>query len=148
MSTEPITFHYYISSGAQNAMHTLRCSTRFRDYYICNLAIDFGKAVDKANAYVEAIKAVANPEGTIIHTAFCEVALDKRRKGLTMKQTRDVEMIEAGIFPFGRHMHEPIKAAPASYILFFADKNLGDDPDPVMDAFVAACRGVALELGY
>jgi len=47
---------YYISSGAKNAMRTLRRLSvgpnHYSDEYICNLARDFDTAVEKAKTHI------------------------------------------------------------------------------------------------
>ncbi|ATI15691.1 hypothetical protein [Bordetella phage vB_BbrM_PHB04] len=154
-----ITQTYYVSTGRKNAMYTLRCrrdvvgqAPVLRDYmpdfYLCNLAATEDKAVEKAREYMEAMRIrIGESDGFKIefdeypdHEAF------KRRGKLSVRDTRSMQLIEAGVFPFGKHRGELIAEAPDSYVLFFADKTRDAD-EPVMAALAAACMGVALEKG-
>mgnify|MGYP003560848152 CR=1 FL=1 len=61
----------------------------------------------------------------------------------------NIEAIEAGMFPFGKHKNTKIAEAPEGYLCFFADKLATDlDADAVSVALYAACAGAAFELGY
>jgi len=150
---------FYISTGAKNAMFTLRCSRALsnsvlpeiygHDFYIRNLAATEELAAAKAVEWVEAFKQrVGDDEDrVIIFDPIPEHDIQARRGKLSAADTRMIETIEAGIAPFGKHNGAPIIDLPESYILFFADKS-HEVTRPVMMAFSAACLGVALEKGY
>jgi len=150
-----ITQTYYISSGAKNAMFTLRCfrtgavATMFDpDFYLCNLAIDEDRAIEKATAHVEALRErIGENEGfKIMFDPYPSRELNKRRGKLSVRDTHSLNMIEDGVFPFGKHAGTKFVDAPDSYILYFADKSK-EDQDFIMGALGAACMGVALEKG-
>lgn len=151
---------YYISTGKKNAMYTLRqrrdvvgqasfMGAFMPDFYLCTLAATEDKAVAKAKEYVDAMR------DRIGETSGFKIIFDdspdhenyKRRGKLSTRDTRNMETIEDGFFPFGKHVGTPICAAPESYVLFFADK-AKSETDPVMCALSAACMGIALERGW
>lgn len=151
-----ITQSYYVATGRQNAMYTLRC-VRFApnapvfadpDFYICNLSASADKALEKAIQYVGALRERIgeHSEFKIEFDGMLAVA-DKRRGTLSIADTRKIETIEAGVFPFGKHAGQKIVDAPDSYVLYFADKAKEGGLDAVMQALSAACTGVALEQG-
>lgn len=149
---------YYVSTGAKNAMYTLRCrrdvvgspdlGAFMPDYYLCNLAAEEERAVVKAREYVDAMRGrMGEREGFSITFIGCpDSETFKRRGKLSVRDTHNIEQIEAGMFPFGKHAGKRISDAPDSYVLFFADKSSGEN-DVVMGALAAACMGIALEKG-
>jgi uncharacterized protein (DUF3820 family) len=159
-----ITVNYYISTGRLNAMYTLRTFRTFEgntssmipqltDSYVCNLAAagNEDEAERKAAEYVEALKErVPDTDNrrTLFLDGFDRVA-HKRRGKLSMRETMNLEALERGEFPFGKHAGTRIDEAPESYVLYFADK-LGElgETDGIMLAVAAACQGVALQKGY
>jgi uncharacterized protein (DUF3820 family) len=124
--------NYYISTGAKNAMYTLRVAVRgnvhFLDNYICNLAATEENAIEKATDYVERLQQrVADQESLVIILDDCpEFVADKRRGKLSIYDTRNIEAIESGVFPFGKHKGVKIVDAPDSYVLYFADQALSE----------------------
>ncbi|RVD42854.1 hypothetical protein EN742_06460 [Mesorhizobium sp. M4A.F.Ca.ET.020.02.1.1] len=160
MSTPVIVQTFYISTGAKNAMHTLRlrrdCAglnpAYMPDHYVRNLAVDVETAQNKALAYFEAWKErVGGNRDDFILSLELEPEYDitKRRGRLSARDTLSMELIERGVFPFGKHHDQPIESAPDGYVLFFADKlqTARDADEPVMTALATACMGVALEKG-
>ena len=149
--SDKVHIEFYISTGRKNAMYTLR-QTRssgsfFVDNYICNLAAAGNEdaAEAKARDYVERARAKWCPDASF--SLYAEGA-DKRRGKLSANDTRCIEDIEAGVFPFGKHRGSKIVDAPASYLLFFADKLSDETLNPVMSALAAACMGAAMEAGH
>jgi hypothetical protein len=156
-ATSPFTFCYYVSTGRLNAMYTLRM---FReggpvsawytpDFYLCNLSTDPVKAAAKAEEYVARIR--GHQEGQGITVNLCtesEYTAMKRRGNLSARQTHQIATIESGVFPFGKHGGAKISEAPASYLLWFADKAKDPSADAVIQALAAACYGAALEAGH
>lgn len=151
---------YYISTGAKMAMFTLRVTRRnndanlagyVRDSYICNLASadNINLAIEKAQAYTDAMRdrIGETDDMKIEFGGVWDDAINSRRGKLSVRDTHNLDRIEAGIFPFGKHSGERIEDAPMNYILFFADK-FGHTDNVVSDALAAACQGVALEKGY
>lgn len=112
---------YYISSGALNAMRTLRAvihvpGVYFRDEYICNLARDWDEAVKKARARI----------GNEAHLEGSEFDLNKWGQGATkikpwMKQ--QLEQIELGYMPFGKHRGTKIVDLPESYVKYWVEQS-------------------------
>ncbi len=150
-----ITQTYYISSGAKNAMFTLRCfrtggvSTMFDpDFYLCNLAVDEDRAIEKATAHVEALRERIGETASfkIMFDPYPTRELNRRRGKLSVRDTRAVTLIEDGFFPFGKHVGTKIVDAPDSYLLYFADKSK-EEQEYVMAVLSAACAGVALDKG-
>lgn len=155
-----ITQTFYISTGAKNAMHTLRmrrdaiglAAARFApDHYVRNLAVSVEDAQAKAREYFDAwVQRIGGnrPDFIVCLDDEPEYDITLRRGKLSARDTRNIEAIEAGVFPFGKHAGKMIADAPDSYVLFFADKlNSADELDAVMTALGAACMGVALEKG-
>ncbi len=147
---------YYISSGAKNAMFTLRClrtgglvaAMYDPDFYICNLAIDEDRAIEKASVYVEAMRERIGETADfkINFDPYPARELNKRRGKLSVRDSRSLGMIEEGVFPFGKHVGTKIVDAPDNYVLYFADKSK-EEQEFIMSALSGACMGVALEKG-
>lgn len=154
-----ITQTFYISTGAKNAMHTLRMrrdapnlNPRFApDHYIRNLAVDLETAQAKASEYFEAWKDRVGGDRADFHLVLelePDTEIFKRRGRLSAADSYAIMDIEAGVLPFGKHKGTKIDAAPDSYILFFADKlKASEELNAVMSALAAACMGVAFEKG-
>lgn len=156
---------YYVSTGAMHAMFTLRMTRRVDggdadvnrfvpDNYVCNLAAageeNYERARDKAIAYCDAMRERIGERADFFveFGGIWDEATAHRRGKLSVRQTQFIEEIEAGRLPFGKHRGLNIADAPASYLLFFADKAGNDANDVVMAALTAACQGAALEMGY
>lgn len=153
-----VTQTFYISTGAKNAMHTLRIRRTctgvnpafLPDFYVRNLAVDVETAQAKAQEYFDAwIERVGcnRPDFIVRLDLEPEYDITKRRGKLSAKDTRALEAIESGFFPFGKHRGEAIANAPDSYVLFFADKVNNEESNVVFAALAAACMGVAFEKG-
>ncbi|WP_432262918.1 hypothetical protein [Cupriavidus sp. TMH.W2] len=151
---------YYISTGRKGAFYTLRCrrdavgasaaaSAFMPDFYVCTLAADETRAAEKAAVYVEAMRERIGESDTfqIVFDDAPEREAFKRRGRLSVRDTRTVERIEAGFFPFGKHAETPIAEAPDAYLLYWADKIRDAEQDYVKAALAAACMGAALEKG-
>lgn len=150
---------FYISTGAKNVMYTLRCSRTTAnlspyltpDYYVRTLAGTEEKAIAKAREYFESfcdrIDYQETDDFVLILDDCPEMGPRSRRGKMSAQDTEFIEAIEEGIAPFGKHAGQKIVDLPESYILYFADM-FGKNERPVMDAFAAACLGVALENGY
>jgi len=154
---------YYIGTGAKSAMWTLRMTRQsddafanqfVPDVYLCNLASadldDNGldRAIEKAKAYADAMRERIGEtdDFKVVFGGVWDDAVNVRRGKLSVRDTHNIEVIEAGSFPFGKHAGTKIAAAPDGYVLFFADK-LPHATDAVSYALAAACAGVALEKG-
>lgn len=138
---------FYISTGAKNARYTLR-HQRFApgayvvpDSFICVLADDLDRAAEKATDYFNRVK--DRFEGAILETTP-DYEIGKRRGKLSLKATRNIEKIEAGFFPFGKHAGTEIVSAPDSYILYWADQS-NKAVDLVVIALASICMGIAME---
>lgn len=151
---------FYISTGAKNAMHTLRIrrdsaglNPNFMpDFYVKNLAVDVETAQAKAQEHFDAwVERVGGdrPDFKVFLDLEPEYDITKRRGKLSVRDTHCIEMIESGRFPFGKHKGEEITNAPENYVLWFADKNkTGEETNPVMIALSSICMGVAFEKGF
>jgi uncharacterized protein (DUF3820 family) len=152
---------YYVSTGAKNAMYTLRCrrdcigqaafmSEFMPDWYVCNLAADEARALEKAAQFVDDFRArVGESEEFKINFdssgADCEAY--KRRGKLSVRETFKIERIESGVIPFGKYADKLFSDAPDSYILYWVDKSREEITDPVIGAIMAVCQGIAAEKG-
>lgn len=153
-----ITATYYISTGEKSAMFTLRCKrvtddprmNQFMpDVYLRTLAGINGeeRAIEKARDYVDAIRdRIESEDFKVVFGGVWDEPTGNRRGKLSVRDTANIETIEAGTFPFGKHAGSKIVDGPDGYILFFADK-LATANDAVTAALAAACQGVALERG-
>lgn len=142
-------FEVYISTGKLNAFYTLwtqRTGGGFYadPHYVCNLAVDEDRALEKARDYAERMSDRLAPM-PVVFVGFEHEGLARRRGKLSVRDTANLEKIEAGIFPFGKHKDTRISDAPDGYVLFFADKAKDEGLDVSMSALAAACLGVALE---
>lgn len=158
LKSKKIIQTFYISTGRKNAMYTLRMrrvgeyAVRFNgwgfDHYIRNLAATIDKAQEKAQEYFDAWKSRVGESPTLeLHLDLDpDIEVGKRRGKLSINETRWLDSLENGVFPFGKNAGKPIDSAEDGYLLFFADK-LINDPNltPIMYALSAACMGVALE---
>lgn len=155
---------YYISSGAKNAMYTLRVHRSGSmtkdvyvpetDFYMGNLSTDPDKAEAKAKEFFDRLDlSVMESETFKVNFAgFADFELNTRVGKLSVKDTMHMHKIESEIFPFGKHIDKRFCDVPESYILWFADQ-LHKNPveveeRPVFGALCAACQGFALEAGY
>jgi len=156
-----ITQTYYISTGKKNALYTLRCRRDMAgqasfmadfmpDFYVCTLAADEERAAEKATTYVDAMRERIGQtdDFKIVLDADADREVYKRRGNLSVRDTWNLDRIEAGYFPFGKHSGTPIAEAPESYVLFFADKTREQQDNVIYAALAAACMGVALEKGW
>jgi uncharacterized protein (DUF3820 family) len=129
---------YYISSGALNAMRTLRHVVSvpeagfFKDTYICNLARDFDTAVEKAR---EMIGTKANLQATNFEL---DVWGDKIKPWMRSQ----LAMINNGIMPFGKHKGSKIEDLDEGYIRWWIKQ---DAENPVSQALVQKFTDIANE---
>lgn len=152
---------YYIGTGSKSAMYTLRMTRQtddvnlnkfMPDHYLCNLTTagdeNEDRAIEKAKEYVEAMKARIGEtdEFKIEFGGVWDAPAATRRGKLSVRDTSNINTIEAGVFPFGKHVGTKIVDAPDSYVLYFADK-LATAHEPVIYTLAAACTSVALERG-
>ncbi len=138
---------FYISTGAKNARYTLR-HQRYApgsfvtpDSFICILADDIDRAAAKARDYFDRIKDRFE-NAVLVDEPDCEIG--KRRGKLSLKATKNIEKIEAGLFPFGKHAMTQIVDAPDSYILYWADQS-NTAIDLVIIALSSICMGIAMD---
>lgn len=138
---------FYISTGSKNARYTLR-HQRFQegsyftaDSYICNLADDIERAAEKAHNYFNRIK--DRFENAVL-VDYPDHEIGQRRGKLSLKATRNIEKIEAGLFPFGKYANTEIASTPDSYILYWADQS-EKSADPVVMALAGICMGIAMD---
>lgn len=151
-----ITKTFYIDSGRKNAMYTLRSrqigGQVYIDTYICNLANNAERAEAKAKEYFENFVArVGESENFKINYAGgADFELFERRGKLGVRETEQLEMLESGIMPFGKHVNKEIKSLPMNTIMWFVDQIKAEKTTSsvVFAAVCDYCAGVALEMGY
>jgi uncharacterized protein (DUF3820 family) len=152
---------YYVSTGKKNAMYTLRFRRDWigqpgymfdlmPDHYVCNLAADESRAMEKAADFVDAFRARVG-ETDDFRIVFDNSGADreayKRRGKLSVQDTMKIERIEAGVIPFGKHADKLFSDAPDSWILYWVDKSREPIDSPVIGAIMAVCQGIAAEKG-
>jgi uncharacterized protein (DUF3820 family) len=152
---------YYVSTGRKNAMYTLRARRDcigqaahmfefMPDFYVCNLAADEERAIEKAADYVEAFRErVGETEDfkIVFDASGADREAYKRRGKLSVKDTFKIERIESGVIPFGKYADKNFSEAPDSYILYWVDKSREEITDPIIGAIIAVCQGIAAEKG-
>lgn len=149
---------YYISSGRLNAMYTLRVMRAgggyYSDNYICNLSTDPDTAEAKAKEYFDRVEGriQQSEDFKLTFAGYADFELGTRAKfegrTLSTRDTMNIELVEAGEMPFGKHRGKKIASLDAGYLLWWSDRAKEESRDPVTCAIVAACTGVALEMGY
>lgn len=161
MTATKIVQTYYVSTGAKNAMYTLRARRDcigqaahmfefMPDFYVCNLAADEARAMEKGANYVEAFRARVG-ESDEFKIIFDDTGADreayKRRGRLSVNDSFKIERIESGVIPFGKYADKNFNDAPDSYILYWVDKSREEITDAVIGAIIAVCQGIAAEKG-
>jgi uncharacterized protein (DUF3820 family) len=135
---------YYISSGAKNAMRTLRSvisvpGVYFRDEYICNLARDYDEAVEKARERI----------GTEAELKAQDFDLNEWGKhgGQPMKKwmVQQIEQVELGYMPFGKHRGEKIADLPETYVKYWVSEMASNAVGQVL---IQKFTDIANERGY
>ncbi|UZS00407.1 hypothetical protein [Serratia phage SMP] len=147
---------FYISSGAKNAMYTLRTIIRGNgfevDNYICNLATDPERAEEKAEVYFDAFVARVGNSSAIkfLYQGYADFQLFERSGALSVLDTERLTEVENGIMPFGKHKGRVIEELPMYTILWWADQasDAHNIKERVFQAVCARCLGVALDKGY
>jgi uncharacterized protein (DUF3820 family) len=154
-----VTQLFYISTGAKNARYTLRFvrsvegGTGYENFdrYVCVLADNVETAIAKATDYFERFKSRVG-ETACFKLEFCNMPDNEtysRRGKLSVRDTQNLEDIEAGILPFGKHRGMRIENAPENYVLWLADQaNKGEEQTEVMSVLSAVALGVALQKDY
>jgi uncharacterized protein (DUF3820 family) len=154
-----VTQLFYISTGARNARYTLRFVRSVEagqgyenfDRYVCVLADNVETAIAKATDYFERFKARVG-ETACFKLEFCAYPDNEtysRRGKLSVRDTWNIEQIENGMLPFGKHAGMEIANAPEGYVLWLADQaNKGEDQNEVMSTLSAIALGIALEKDY
>ncbi len=149
---------YYVSTGAKNAMFTLRCHRDSDkgilgpfapDFYICNLSADEETAAYKATMYFNAMRQRMGPdrEDFMMHLDAWGGTVYERRGKLSVRDTQAMERIDAGYVPFGKHAGKRIDECEAGYLLWLSDK-AGTFEGVPMNALAMVAQGVSLEKGY
>lgn len=148
---------YFISSGRLNAMYTLRVIRSGHGFhsenYLGNLSTDPELAEAKARDYFDRIAArIGNsPDLKLVFAGYADFELGERRMGdsghrMSTQDTMNIELIESGEVPFGKHRGRKLEDLDAGYLLWWVDQ--GSSTNPVAQAMIHAATGVALEKGY
>lgn len=133
--------HYYISSGAKNAMRTLRVihsgPNFYVDEYICNLCRDFDEAQEKAKAHAGK---------HVVHADYWEL----NEWGLNVEtlkpwEVKYISAISAGVMPFGKHKGADINTMEEGYVKYWVGQTV---TNPVNQALIAKFKDIADERGY
>lgn len=158
-----IVITFYITTGAKNAMYTLR-QMRLDDTasqvsnqslailvnnHICTLSADESKAIEKARNYVDAYRERVGESEHLKIVLHDDIDIEniKRRGKLSVKDTKQIISIENGIFPFGKHVGKQIEETPDSYILYWADQVKEELTTEVSKVLAGYCLGIALSKG-
>lgn len=110
---------YYISSGAKNAMRTLRhvitSPGYVRDEYVCNLCRDFEEAVVKARKII----------GKEANLNASEFDLEEWGLNANVKpwMRTQLKLIETGVMPFGKHRGAEISSLDDGYVKFWVKQS-------------------------
>lgn len=138
----------YISSGAKNAMYTLRVFVQFaggpaRDNYICNLARDPEVAEEKALAmflelFADDQDAVFDPTNEFNLNPYGQ-------SWKTIREQKLMEMVEDDKFPYGKYTNQPFDQVDDGYALWWSKKEITDQTDTVTAAIITRMRGIAAE---
>ena len=134
--------HYYISSGAKNAMRTLRRvqhngNGMFRDEYIQNLSRDHEIAVEKARAICGTNTLHAN-----------DFDLNDWGLGWTPKawEKKALHALNSGFVPFGKHKGLEMENLDEGYIKWWITKAVASTP--IASAMVNKLSEIAENRGY
>jgi len=114
--THNVNKFYYISSGAKNAMRTLRSvvnipGVHFKDEYVVNLARDHDKAVLKARSIIGTV-AILYADGFDLNDWGVNVDVNPW-------MTKQLNQIDNGRMPFGKHVGSDITSLPESYVKYW-----------------------------
>lgn len=145
---------YYISSGRKNAMYTLRVERRggtfASDGYVCNLSTDPDLAEKKGQEFFDRIKDRLGESDSFsaCYVGGADFDLFERRGALSVLDTERLELVEAGIMPFGKNEGKRFEDMAMHSVLWFADKSKEEGDSPVFAAVCNACMGVALDKNY
>ncbi len=144
--------YYYISSGDQTKMYTLR--TRYnelvgeelveRDYYIRNLSTDADTAVQKAHAlgYTSVkhpsfdLQEIRRNQENARNEARASYEEEKRQRQ-EEKDQYAIDLINSGKVPFGKYQGQEIKEMERSYREWVVYKATELDAGVVIKAFAA-----------
>jgi len=137
----------FVSTGDLQAMFTLRTWRTVNGYsiesYIKNLSTDFDKAQRLAREYAENLQSrIGGDTCSVVYVGEDIDEVFKRRGKLSVRDTQNIESIEAGIVPFGKHRGLKIEDLPDSYILWLTDQ-MSKEQDVVFSALCSVASGIA-----
>lgn len=134
--------YYYISSGAKNAMRTLRHvvavpGVHFEDSYMCNLCRDYDEAVQKA-------RSIIGKEAILQGSDF---ELNGWGEGYTPKswEREQLAAVNAGVMPFGKHKGAAIADMSESYVKYWVEQSASNT---VGQKLIQVFTDIANEKGY
>lgn len=133
--------YYYIDTGSQSKMYTLRHHyfeksagglASERDFYCCNLSINWNKALNKAKAMCNgALREMTKFDLEEIRRRRAEEIEEERITAQRVYDERQNilfnnfnELIKQGMYPFGNYVNKPFKNqdctsyAPMSYVRY------------------------------
>lgn len=135
----------YISSGALNAMYTLRVRREsdrvYRDNYIANLSITSETAEAKARDYFDR---VFGDRADCFFQGFADFELNEI--GAPKPWEREALMMVADdLWPFGKNKGQSILDAENGYLLWWAEQPVDGSTSHPAAALIDRCKGIALE---
>jgi hypothetical protein len=135
----------YISSGAKNAMYTLRVMRAgegfFLDNYICNLSTTSETAETKARDYFDRVSQ-GHPDW--IFQGFADFDLSAWGAPSPWERA-GLQLVAQDLFPFGKNKGASILDADDGYLLWWAEQVIGSDTNKPAAALIDRCKGIALD---
>lgn len=140
----------YISTGAKNAMFTLRVARELEgrwyvDGFVKILSKFAMKAEELAKQYTEELAERINMP--VIFDGFATEGLAERRGKLSAMDTKAIMEIERGNVPFGKNKGMKISELSDNYLLWLTDELKKPDLKPAFFSFALAGSGIAHERG-
>lgn len=150
MTTDKMIHQVFISTGALNAMFTLRVARMINglyiERYVKNLSTDFDKADRLAREYADTLNERIGGKNCVVFYNGADVDwLFERRGKLSVRDTIAIEEIENGIVPFGKHKGQKINDLPDSYVLWLTDRLKDENLSPVFYALAISASNIAIE---
>ena len=135
----------YISSGKKNAMYTLRSMRSgngfHADSYIMNLARDPKKAETKARDW---FARVWGDNSEVRFAGYADFDLNEVG-GPEPWEREQIDAIEKGFMPFGKHAGIALTKMSYAYVLWWADQEISEHTKRPAAALIERMKGIAFE---
>ena len=115
--------------------------------YQKNLGNDPVRARELAEQYVEEHTPSDKSLQVITEWDF-DFDLNAYGAGLSSRERFNLNQIEKGVWPFGKHEGDQIANAPRHYVLWWANRNVDSIPSPSGKALIARCHEISKEQGW